>query len=540
MAHSAACPPGVVRRRAVLRVTLLLGLLGAGLQAQLPGPSVRLSRDIQLAPPANPALLLRPPGAVSSRQARLALDGSTSQLVGPTVNVVWEEFFDGEWGIAQLAGACPIGTLAPTWQTTARRLDAPAGGPTGVDALSPAVASWSSTHPFVHVAWREVSPTGQRIRYSFSGSGGSGGWSAPVSLSGTAPFVGAPVICTQEVGGQRTVFVAWTEGNSQPTWTGVDGLRLAVSTNGGLGFGAPLVVPTTHRAVRPTLAPGVTAGQAYLAWIEYDDDLGTGGSRPRMQRWSAAGPAGALHTHEPAPLPIAITEIVLLGVPSKQGAVLAWVADVSVLRSRWYRDASDSLDVLPDLAAVGTGPVQGDASLAFDATTGLVLCLLGRSTAAASQPLLVYSRVLDLAPLPGAAPAWITTGGLQGLQQVSLTNALGLSRPRPELAVAGGRALAIWMEAGSGPGEDFDIMASTCLVSTQPSWSPPVSITSKPATLPGQAEARSASPQCLMVPGRALVVWDDRRAWTAPDPVTHASTSPARGAPDIHASLVDF
>ena len=521
-------------------LTLLGAADGERLLAQVVSPSQRLSRDVTQPPPSLPAVLTRDPGAVSSRRPHVAVSGTTSSPAAPTVNVVWAELFDDRWGVVQLAGPCSVGQLDPLWEPNARRLDLPA--PTGtVNALAPKVATWDSGHPAVHVVWREVAEGGQRIVATMSPTGGVGGWTTPVALGPTAAFVSAPVICTQDIGGTRHVFVAWTQKDDADDWDERENLRLAISTNGGLSFAPPQTIPTPlGRALLPTVSPGVTPGEVYLAWVDQDDDLTSGGYRVVLQRRDLLGPAGGFHVIASAPLPQALTELWMVTAPSHDGALLLWNADIHVQRSVWYRDGADSVDALPDLVGPGAIPLQGDASLAVDDGAGLVVCVFSRALDAFAAPLLNLSRVLDLSPLPAQPPSWVTAGPAGGLATVSTMNAPGISRTVPQVAIADGEAVAVWMEATPGYAGDFDVFAATATVSATPTWSAPVSVTSKPATLPGTAEARSGSPRLVVAPGRALVVWDDRRDWSLPLPDTHAPSSGARGAPNVHASLVDF
>jgi hypothetical protein len=544
MIRVTCCPrrPVRARQRWLAGTLLALTAAGAGFSSiQSFTPAERLSRAISLSAPANPPLLSRPAGAVSSARPLVALCGSTGSTVAPTANVVWEEFFDGEWGIAQLAGPCSVGTLDPSWEATARRIDAPAGGPTGRKALSPRLASWSSDHPYVHVVYREVSDTGQRVFHAYSSQSGAGGWSTPVALGPSTGYVGPPALCTQEIGGNRHVFVAWTQNDSVPEWSGEEGLRLAVSSDGGLTFGAPMVVPTPNgRAMLPSVAPGMSSGEVYLGWVAEDDDLTAGGYRAMLQRWNASGAAGVLHAQVSNPLAQQLTELQLVSVPSRQGALMMWAEEAAVEHSLWYHDASDTVDSLAVLPTPGPDPLQVDVDLAVDESAGLVLSVLPRTEDVFVEPMLVWSRVLDLSPLPSQPPVWSTSGGVQGLQPISTQNATGYARPRPRIAVSGGQALVVWMQAGIGPEADFDIMVSTSAVSLTPNWSTPVSITSLPAPPPGHAQSRSGYPRLVLEPGRALAVWDDRRAWSQPDTDTNVPEGSALGAPDVYATLIDL
>ena len=538
---------GGTARRVALGVSSLLLCLTAAVHAGGPGdpvvgPPVRLSRDLALAPPASPGLLLRGPGTSSSRGPELALSGALGVGGSPVVNVVWEEHLAGAWAVLHLAGDSGPDALAPSWEATTRRLDAPSeGGDTGHNALSPVIAGFADGQPLVHVVWRQVGAAGQTIQHAYSVNGGLGGWSAPRALCDPQPYVGEPSLVTQDVAGTRHVFVAWAQNDQHPLWRGNEDIQLCVSSDGGLTFGAPFnASQSAERSMLPTLAPGADAGEVYLAWVEYQDDLPGNGYRPAFQRFDQNGPTGTLNTYGLPPYPQLITEMHLESVPGQRGALVAWTEDFVLLKSCWYWNDSDSTDCLEDMVVSGPAPLQGDLDLAADEASELIYCVLSRTADMVNMPVLAWCRVLDLGPLPGQRPRWVDGGMEAAMSQVSFANATSsLSRVRPKVAVGDGAAVVAWMQADDAFEAAYDVLVSVSPLLDVPSWSTPVSVTGKPLPESGQAQARSANPAVLTAGGRTLVAWDDRRSWSPPDATTQQPTGTARGAPDVYSSLLE-
>lgn len=366
--------------------------------------------------------------------------------------------------IAARAAHAPV-SPDPVWLSTGARPDARMARCVGDgdawemrDELEPHVASAPTDPDHVVAAWTVRAPGGPGgIQASVSHDGGRS-WSAPTTVpfaacAGGPPgarFVGDPWV---SIDGDGRAYVSAI--GFMPTDDGPDSssdLMVAVSGDGGAGWGSPLVVSelardgATHDNTAVAAAPGAP-GNAYLATTRYADHVapaGTARTADGGKSWTALRPAPT-----PAPdAPVALAPQPLVGSdPMRVWMVFSHDPRGSRIALMESDDGGEHWSPSRPVAAWERPrgwPVYDDTSYRLEVGPDIVSAAIDRSV---DSLWLAY-----MAPAEDAASAIRVVGSTDGghTWRETLVSPNGEVGWRPTLAVARpGRLAVTWFRPDS-------------------------------------------------------------------------------------------
>ncbi len=560
-------PVGAARTERLLILALVIvAVLAVWASAQTVGVEQRVDTD--------------PPGVASSTQPQLV----TTQ--DGTAHVVWQDYRHPRWVVYHRRGE----TSGTTWTTPETPLSPVTSPPApGPDATRPVIATDGGLA--LYVAWHATSSVGlETIGFTRSIDGGLS-WEPPRVLTDVATGVGV----VSEYAGPPHL-VADDAGRVHVTWAQSDGQRdqvyHAVSHDRGATFHVPPITqPVNVVLLGHSESPRVAtdgAGHVYLAWLDHRDP-------PHRDVWLRRSVDGGL-SWEPGEtrlsghgihIELELVAHAPAGVAGPHRVLAAWIAllddgqgvPFTRVESRYSTDGglawqplegavSDTHPSTAGSAPPTAGPAaggpptpgggpggagsasfrsgRGGASVASGLPTfetardiafhldlvvdevGAVHAVHGRvDHPLVGQPVRVVHNRLDPATGVWGVERRLSRGGSPYPEKGLPTFA------RPAVAAHGDAVFVAWSAAEPGSGTRTEIWG-TLSGDGGATFAPAVRLSADPA---GPGLARSAYPRVAATAAGAVVVWDDRRAWTDHTVLPLPPGSPV-GTPDVYVTTL--